>query len=87
VRLAVEDNGVGIRPEHLDLVFEKFFQVDGGSTRRVGGSGLGLYLTRRLVEAHGGRITAESELGRGTTVKVTLPRRQSVEAEAGGDEG
>lgn len=75
VQFAVSDQGVGIRPEHLELVFEKFFQVDGGTTRRVGGSGLGLYLSRRLVEAHGGSMAARSEWGRGTTMTATVPRR------------
>ncbi|MBI5832177.1 MAG: PAS domain-containing protein [Armatimonadetes bacterium] len=74
VRILVRDQGVGIRPEHLNLVFEKFFQVDGSTTRRVGGSGLGLYLTRRLVEAHGGSVWAESELGKGSTLVVVLPK-------------
>lgn len=83
VRLQVQDQGVGIRPEHLNLVFEKFFQVDGSTTRRVGGSGLGLYLTKRLVEAHHGQIWAESELGVGSTFVVTLPRCRAQAAEAG----
>ena len=76
-RILVRDSGVGIRQEHLNVVFEKFFQVDGSSTRRVGGSGLGLYLTRRLVQAHGGKVWAESELGRGTTIVVVLPRHKT----------
>lgn len=78
VRVEVSDHGVGIRPEHLNLVFDKFFQVDGSTTRRVGGTGLGLYLTRQLVEAHDGRIWAESEPGVGSTFVVVLPRRRHV---------
>ncbi|MCC7494508.1 MAG: PAS domain-containing protein [Fimbriimonadaceae bacterium] len=78
VEISVRDEGVGIRVEHLDLIFEKFFQVDGSSTRRVGGTGLGLYLTRRLVEAHEGRIWVESEPGAGSTFVVALPRRRHV---------
>ena len=54
-------------------MFEKFAQVDGSSTRRHEGTGLGLALSRRLVELHGGTLTIESEVGRGTTVHVLLP--------------
>ena len=78
IEVRVVDQGVGIRAEHLNLIFDKFFQVDGSSTRRVGGTGLGLYLTRRLVEAHEGKIWAESEPGVGSTFVVTLPRRRHV---------
>jgi two-component system phosphate regulon sensor histidine kinase PhoR len=87
LRVLIQDQGVGIRPEHLNLVFEKFFQVDGSTTRRVGGSGLGLYLTRRLVEAHGGSVWAESELGRGTTVVVLLPKRAAAPVSGESGEG
>ncbi len=76
VEVRVKDQGVGIRPEHLNLIFDKFFQVDGSSTRRVGGTGLGLYLTRRLVEEHGGTIWCESEPGVGSEFVVTLRRRR-----------
>lgn len=78
VEVRVSDEGVGIRAEHLNLIFDKFFQVDGSTTRRVGGTGLGLYLTRRLVEAHGGKIWAESEPGIGSHFVATLPRRRHV---------
>ncbi len=78
VELRVADQGVGIRAEHQNLVFEKFYQVDGGSTRRVGGTGLGLYLTKRLVEAHDGRIWVESEPGVGSVFVVVLPKRRHV---------
>ncbi|HAZ63722.1 MAG TPA: hypothetical protein DCZ72_08975 [Armatimonadetes bacterium] len=74
VRVLVRDQGVGIRPEHLNAIFERFYQVDGGTTRRVGGAGLGLYLTRFLVESHGGAVWAESELGKGSTLVVVLPK-------------
>ncbi len=79
VTVSVSDSGVGIRPEHLNRVFEKFYQVDASSTRRVGGSGLGLYLARRLVEAHGGRIWVESEPDAGATFHVSLPARGPAE--------
>jgi len=78
IELRVSDQGVGIRAEHQNLIFEKFYQVDGGSTRRVGGTGLGLYLTKRLVEAHDGRIWVESEPGVGSAFVVVLPKRRHV---------
>jgi len=70
----VTDTGEGIRPQFLPHVFEQFRQADGSSSRRHGGLGLGLAITRRIVELHGGVITAESPgLGRGATFTVRLP--------------
>jgi two-component system, NarL family, sensor kinase len=65
----VADRGQGLSPEALTLLFDRFYQVD----RMVQGSGLGLYLSRQIVEAHGGRIWAESELSQGTTFCFSLP--------------
>jgi len=76
VLVSVQDQGPGIPPEHLDRIFDKFYQVDSSTTRRVGGTGLGLYLTRHLVEAHGGRIWVESQVGEGSTFFFTLPKRR-----------
>jgi signal transduction histidine kinase len=73
VRVDVRDEGVGIPADKLDKVFEPFFQVDGGPTRANGGVGLGLALSRQLVERHGGAIAIDSVEGAGTTVRVTLP--------------
>lgn len=70
VRVAVEDTGPGIPAEHLENVFDRFWQAR--STRRAG-AGLGLAIARGVVEAHGGRIWARSEVGRGTTFEFTLP--------------
>jgi PAS domain S-box-containing protein len=81
VRLQVADTGAGIAPEDLPSLFEEFTQVDSSLTRKHEGTGLGLALTRRLVELHGGRIEVESELGRGTTFTVTLLRDLVTEAE------
>ncbi len=81
VRLQVADAGTGIAPEDLATVFEEFAQVDSSLTRKHEGTGLGLALTRRLVELHGGRIEVESDLGRGTTFTVTLLRDLVTEAE------
>jgi len=71
--VSVADQGVGISPEHLNRLFEKFFRVDSGPGRHVVGSGLGLPISRTLVEAHGGRIWADSKLGRGSTFYFALP--------------
>ncbi len=73
VVIGVADQGEGIPAEYLDQVFERFFQVDGASTRRVGGSGLGLSISRGIVQAHGGRIWVESGVGQGSTFRFTLP--------------
>lgn len=71
--LAVSDNGSGISAEHLPHVFDRFYRSDSSRTRKYGGSGLGLSITKSLVEAHGGEISAESVLGKGTTFRITLP--------------
>ncbi|MBL8685132.1 MAG: response regulator [Myxococcales bacterium] len=79
-RLEVEDTGVGIAAEDLDRLFVEFQQLGGGAAKLHGGTGLGLALTRRLVESQGGSIGVRSELGRGSTFYVVLPRR--IEASA-----
>ena len=71
VAFAVADTGVGLAPEHLARIFEKFYRVPGSKSQ--GGAGLGLAIAREIVEAHGGRIEAQSELGQGTTFTFTLP--------------
>jgi len=73
VRLRVADDGIGISPEKQRHIFEPFFQVDSSSTREYGGTGLGLTLAKRYVEAHGGEIWVDSELGAGSTFTVSLP--------------
>jgi len=71
--LSVIDNGIGITSEDLPHIFERFYRVDQGRSRREGGSGLGLAIVRQIVEAHGGRIWAESRPGEGSTFSFTLP--------------
>ena len=73
LELEVVDHGIGISKEDLALVFRPFFRADRSRTRATGGLGLGLALTRRIVEAHGGTIAVESKLDEGTRVRVTLP--------------
>ncbi len=74
VFLVVQDTGIGIAPEHLPHIFERFYRVDKSRSRAGGGSGIGLTIAQRLVEAHGGRIRAASDgPGRGSTFSFTLP--------------
>jgi CheY-like chemotaxis protein/anti-sigma regulatory factor (Ser/Thr protein kinase) len=73
LELTVRDTGIGMTEEQLSRVFEDFEQADGTVTRRFGGTGLGMSIVRRLVELMSGEIMLESEVGRGTTVRVSLP--------------
>ena len=81
VRLSVADTGVGIAPEDLPLIFDEFKQV-GLAKDREGGTGLGLALARRLLQAHEGSIDVESTVGEGTTFTIRLPRRSEAGAPA-----
>ena len=78
VELAVTDTGIGIKPENIAQLFEAFRQVDGSARRVYEGTGLGLYLCKQLATMLGGRITAESEFGKGSRFALTLPRTTSV---------
>jgi PAS domain S-box-containing protein len=82
-RLEVEDNGIGIPAERLGHLFVEFQQLDDGLTKRHQGTGLGLALTRRLVEAQGGRVGVYSEPGRGSRFYAVLPRRPDADAADG----
>jgi signal transduction histidine kinase len=73
VEIAVTDHGVGIFSGDVPTLFRRFHQLDGSSTRATGGAGLGLYVARRVVEAHGGRVWCESRLGQGSRFAFTLP--------------
>ena len=73
VEIEVADTGPGIPSEHLPRIFERFYRVDAARSRELGGTGLGLAIVKHLVEAHGGRVEAESRLGAGTTIRVTFP--------------
>ncbi|RME83536.1 MAG: sensor histidine kinase [Caldilineae bacterium] len=73
VQVAVSDTGEGIAPEHLPYIFDRFYRSDWSRTRKTGGHGLGLAIAKQWVQAHGGRIWADSEPGKGTTITFTLP--------------
>ncbi|HOK54236.1 MAG TPA: ATP-binding protein [Armatimonadota bacterium] len=74
VRISVSDQGMGIPKEHLAKVFDRFHRIDNRDTREVGGTGIGLYLVKHLVEAHGGKIWVESEVGKGSSFIFELPK-------------
>lgn len=76
-RFEVEDSGRGVTREKLDYIFERFHQLDSSSTRRVGGFGLGLFIVKNLVDAHGGNIDVKSTPGVGSVFTVRLPKRSS----------
>lgn len=86
ISIGVSDQGMGIAPDKLDRVFEKFERVDNRDTRQAGGTGIGLFLVKHLVERHAGTIDVASELGKGSTFTVHLPLRpkEAVDEMEGG---
>jgi heavy metal sensor kinase len=84
--VTVRDTGVGIAPEHLPHVFDRFYRVDKARTRAEGGTGLGLSIARSIVTAHGGRIELASTPGQGTTCTVRLPAEHEQQRQPDGEE-
>lgn len=72
--ISISDTGAGIPPEDINHLFQKFYRVDNTSTRQVGGTGLGLFISKKIVELYHGRIWVESKLGEGSTFYIELPR-------------
>ena len=78
LNVSVSDNGIGIRPEDQDRIFEKFYRVEDQRVSRISGSGLGLSLAREVVRLHGGQLTVQSEPDRGSTFTLNIPNRTKV---------
>jgi len=71
-RISVKDSGIGIAPEHLPIIFDRFFRVDPSRSKKTGSSGLGLAIAKEIIEAHGGEINVESTVGEGSEFSITL---------------
>jgi len=77
--ISVEDTGIGLKEEHLNRIFERFYKVDESRTRGKHGTGLGLYIVSSIIKRHGGTIGLKSEYGVGTVFEITLPKNHSME--------
>ncbi|MFQ6136022.1 MAG: sensor histidine kinase [Candidatus Hydrothermarchaeales archaeon] len=78
VEVSVADTGIGIPEEHLDKVFDRFYQIDSSATRKYGGTGMGLAVVKEIIEAQGGEIWVESEVGRGSKFSFTIPEEPRI---------
>ena len=87
IKFIVQDSGIGIAKENRELIFERFQQVDASDARNGEGTGLGLAICRSIIDAHGGRLIVESEVGMGTQVLVYLPQLTSRRAPVALDSG
>jgi len=79
MQFSISDNGIGIKEENLGKLFSVFVQLDTGISRKYGGTGLGLTISKKLIELHGGRIWAKSNYGEGSTFTFELPLIQKKE--------
>ena len=73
VNISVSDTGIGIHKADQQRIFERFYRVDDARSRTVGGTGLGLSIAKHLIESHGGSVSVESEIGKGSTFSISLP--------------
>lgn len=80
IQIQVQDTGIGIPEEDVPHLFQKFYRVDNSATRTIGGTGLGLYICKRIIELYNGRIWVESQLGKGSTFFINLPRLTAEQA-------
>ena len=72
VTVSVKDEGMGIKPQDLEMVFDRYYRVETNDTRHISGFGIGLYLSAEIIERHNGRLWAESEIGKGSTFYFEL---------------
>jgi signal transduction histidine kinase len=79
IEFCVWDTGCGIAPEYQNKIFDRFYQIDGSSTRETGGAGIGLSIVKSIIDMHGGNIRVESSPGLGSRMNITLPKRQHKE--------
>jgi len=80
VVISVKDQGLGIPPQHINKIFQKFYRVDASYTSEIEGTGLGLVIVKHIVELHGGNVWVESQAGKGSTFFLSLPLRETVDA-------
>jgi two-component system, OmpR family, phosphate regulon sensor histidine kinase PhoR len=78
ILIRVQDHGSGIERKHLDRIFERFYRVDKSRSRKLGGTGLGLAIVKHIVQAHGGRVSVESQMGEGSTFTLHLPQSNNL---------
>jgi two-component system phosphate regulon sensor histidine kinase PhoR len=76
--IQIQDQGCGIERKHLDRIFERFYRVDKSRSRKLGGTGLGLAIVKHIAQAHGGRVSVESQTGVGSTFTLHLPQADNL---------